>query len=92
MFEEYMTHLNTALRCQNPAVKKQGEALFKALYGEFGEAVVKKLVSQKTQLVQKIVAEAKQDKSANNTKLMHSDGFSQVIGAQKNEDEGEKTK
>jgi len=47
LFEEYMSHINSALKNQNPAVKKQGEGLFKTLYLEFGEAVVKKLDNQK---------------------------------------------
>jgi len=43
MFAPFMALVNTALKNQNPQVKKQGEALFKTMYAEFGESVVKKL-------------------------------------------------
>ena len=61
LFIKYMYCINEALRHTNPTVRKQGEALFKLLYLEFGEAIVHKLISQKPQLVQKIHNESKQE-------------------------------
>ena len=46
-FPMYMHCINEALRHTNPTVRKQGEALFKVLYLEFGEVMLQKLVNQK---------------------------------------------
>lgn len=51
--------INSSLRHSNPQVRKEGETLFKTLYGEFGEKMDSLLVSQKAQLVSKLLAEAK---------------------------------
>ena len=40
LFNKYMECINEALRHTNPTVRKQGEALFKILYIEFGEALL----------------------------------------------------
>lgn len=40
LFIKYMYCINEALRHTNPTVRKQGEALFKLLYLEFGETIV----------------------------------------------------
>ena len=40
LFNKYMECINEALRHTNPTVRKQGEALFKILYIEFGEATL----------------------------------------------------
>lgn len=53
--------INQALRHTNPTVRKQGEALFKLLFIEFGEIMLKKLVNQKSQLVQKLTLESKRE-------------------------------
>lgn len=49
------------MRHSNPQVRKEGETLFKTLYGEFGERLDSLLVNQKPQLVSKLIAEAKQE-------------------------------
>ena len=51
LFGKYTECINEALRHTNPMVRKQGEALFKALYLDLGEVMLKKLVNQKSQLV-----------------------------------------
>ena len=43
LFLKYMENMNDALRHTNPTVRKQGEALFKTLYMEFGEPMLSKL-------------------------------------------------
>ena len=53
-FDKYLHCINEALRHTNPTVRKQGEALFKVLYLEFGEVMISKLIAQKPQLVQKL--------------------------------------
>ena len=54
-----MKVINSSLKHQNPQVRKEAEALFKLLYGEFGEKLEKELKGQKAQLVQKLLSEAK---------------------------------
>jgi hypothetical protein len=49
------------LRHQNPQVRKEGEALFKILYQEFGEKLDKELSNQKAQVITKLLQEAKAD-------------------------------
>jgi len=49
------------LRHQNPQVRKEGEALFKILYQEFGEKLDKELSNQKAQVITKLLLEAKAD-------------------------------
>jgi hypothetical protein len=62
------------LRHQNPQVRKEGEALFKILYQEFGEKLDKELSNQKPQVVTKLLQEAKADA-----------GFTNSQGAQQQE-------
>jgi len=45
-----MRNINLALKHQNPQVRKEGEALFKCLYLDFGESIVSELVNQKPAL------------------------------------------
>ena len=40
LFNNYLECINEALRHTNPTVRKQGEALFKILYVEFGESLL----------------------------------------------------
>ena len=59
LFNKYFESINESLRHTNPTVRKQGEALFKVLFEDFGEDLFGKLVNQKPQLVQKLQQEAK---------------------------------
>ena len=45
LFHKYVECINEALKHTNPTVRKQGEALFKILYLEFGEIMLQKLVN-----------------------------------------------
>jgi len=47
LFKKYMESVNDSLRHTNPTVRKQGEALFKVLYLQFGDVMLTKLVKQK---------------------------------------------
>jgi hypothetical protein len=55
------------LRHQNPQVRKEGEALFKILYQEFGEKLDKELSNQKPQIITKLLQEAKSDSGISNS-------------------------
>jgi uncharacterized protein YeaO (DUF488 family) len=55
------------LRHQNPQVRKEGEALFKILYQEFGEKLDKELSNQKPQVITKLLQEAKSDSGISNS-------------------------
>jgi len=55
------------LRHQNPQVRKEGEALFKILYQEFGEKLDKELSNQKSQVITKLLQEAKSDSGISNS-------------------------
>ena len=59
LYDKYIACINEALRHTNPTVRKQGEALFKILFLQFGEALLSKLENQKPQLVQKLTQECK---------------------------------
>lgn len=60
-----MKNINIALKHQNPQVRKEGEALFKVLYLDFGESLVSELVDQKPAITQKLAADSKADSLAN---------------------------
>jgi len=47
LFAQFLLCINRALRHQNPQVRKEGEALFKLLYLDFGEDLLKELKNQK---------------------------------------------
>ena len=64
LFNKFIECINEALRHTNPQVRKQGEALFKVLYLDFGDELFTKLVNQKPQLVQKLTNESKQEKAS----------------------------
>ena len=59
LYDKYIECINEELRHTNPTVRKQGEALFKILFLQFGEALLSKLENQKPQLVQKLTQECK---------------------------------
>lgn len=57
--KRFLALINISLRHQNPQVRKEGEALFKTLYLEFGEKLDALLVNQKQQVLTKLLQEAK---------------------------------
>ena len=54
LFNKYFECINEALRHTNPTVRRQGEALFKVLYLQFGDSLFSSLKNQKPQLIQKL--------------------------------------
>jgi hypothetical protein len=60
-----MKNINLGLKHQNPQVRKEGEALFKLLYLDFGEILLKELVDQKTAVITKLTADSKAESLAN---------------------------
>jgi hypothetical protein len=53
------------LKHQNPQVRKEGEALFKLLYLDFGESLINELVDQKPAIITKLTADSKAESLAN---------------------------
>jgi hypothetical protein len=47
IYARFLVLINASLRHQNPQVRKEGEALFKTLYLEFGEKLDSQLTGQK---------------------------------------------
>jgi hypothetical protein len=43
-FKQFMLNINLALKHQNPQVRKEGEALYKVLYADYGDGLSKELV------------------------------------------------
>ena len=59
IFTRFMQVINCSLRHQNPQVRKEGEALFKTLYFEFGDKLDSLLTNQKPQMLVKLLQESK---------------------------------
>ena len=61
LFGKYVIGNNDSLRHNNPTVRKQGEALFKMFYVQFGDVMLTKLVQQKPQMVSKLTTESQKE-------------------------------
>lgn len=72
IFSKFIAVINNSLKHQNPQVRKESEALFKTLYGEFGDKLDSLLVGQKEQLSKKLLQEAKQE-TGNDAKQVQED-------------------
>jgi hypothetical protein len=60
-----LKNINLGLKHQNPQVRKEGEALFKLLYLDFGESLINELVDQKPAIITKLTADSKAESLAN---------------------------